>query len=83
MELDALGNDIHDLVPHIQDPLVLRARTAELYRKHVTEQIQAAEVDPDVAKEYKRQRQFLEKSVDALKRKLTRDMKARKNENMR
>ncbi len=83
MELDALANDLHALVQHIQDPLVLRGRLLELYRRHVTETIQAAEVDPDVAKEYKRQRQFLEKSVDALKHKLSNDMKVRKQDNLR
>ena len=67
----------------IQDPTKLKEGTKALYYTHVTERIQAAEVNPDVSKEYKRQRQYLERSVDVLKRKLGRDMKARKNDNMR
>ena len=49
----------------------------------MTERIQATEVDPDVNKEYKRQRQYLERSVEVLKRNLANDSKARKNDNMR
>lgn len=82
-QLDALANDLHQLVQVIQDPDKLKEGTKALYHNHVTERIQAAEVDPDVSKEYKRQRQYLERSVDVLKKKLTRDMKARKNDNMR
>lgn len=81
--LDSLANDLHELVQVIQDPIKLKEGTKALYYTHVTERIQAAEVNPDVSKEYKRQRQYLERSVDVLKRKLGRDMKARKNDNMR
>lgn len=80
---DSLANDLHQLVQVIQDPAKLKDGTKNLYQKHVTERIEAAEVDPDVSKEYKRQRQYLERSVDVLKRKLNRDMKARRNDNMR
>mmetsp|Transcript_46078 Transcript_46078/g.90833 ORF Transcript_46078/g.90833 Transcript_46078/m.90833 type:complete len:1198 (-) Transcript_46078:74-3667(-) len=82
-QLDSMANDLHHLVQVIQDPEKLKEGTKALYHNHVTERIQAAEVDPDVSKEYKRQRQYLERSVDVLKKKLTRDMKARKNDNMR
>lgn len=81
--LNSLSNDLHEIVQVVQDPIRLKEAVRKLYHFHVTERIQAAEVDPDVAKEYKRQRQYLERSVDVLKRKLTRDMKARKNDNMR
>jgi len=81
--LNSLANDLHQLVQVIQDPTKLKEGTKALYYTHVTERIQAAEVNPDVSKEYKRQRQYLERSVDVLKRKLGRDMKARKNDNMR
>jgi chromosome segregation ATPase len=81
--LDSLANDLHQLVQVIQNPTKLKEGTKALYYTHVTERIQAAEVNPDVSKEYKRQRQYLERSVDVLKRKLGRDMKARKSDNMR
>jgi len=61
----------------------LKDGTKRLFHKHVTERIQATEVDPDVNKEYKRQRQYLERSVEVLKRNLANDSKARKNDNMR
>ncbi len=55
-ELNALANDLHELIQHIQDPEQLKEAVKQLYQTHVTEKIQAAEVDPDVAKEYQRQR---------------------------
>lgn len=80
---DRLCNDLHELVESIQNPEKLKEGTKNLYSTHVTEKIQAVEVDPDIQKEYKRQRQYLDRSVGVLKRKLSRDMKARRNDNMR
>lgn len=81
---EALCNDLHQLVQHIQDPPKLKEEMKQLYYSHMANTtIQAAEVNPDVSKEYKRQRQYLERSVDVLKRKSGRDMKARKQDNMR
>jgi hypothetical protein len=54
-----------------------------LYRKYVTAHVRAAEVDPEVAHEYSRQRQYLERTVDALKRKMERDGEAGAHENLR
>lgn len=82
-ELSALANDIHELVAFIQDPLTLKDAVKKCYQTHVTEKIQAAEVDPDVSKEYKRQKAYLDKSVDVLKKKLSRDLLSRRNDNMR
>ena len=62
---------------------VLQAEFEALYSKHVRETIQAAELDPDIQKgdlsawnasqclpfsEYKRQKGYLERSVDVLKK---------------
>lgn len=82
-ELSALQNDLHELVAFIQDPLTLKDAVKKCYQTHVTEKIQAAEVDPDVSKEYKRQKAYLDKSVDVLKKKLSRDLMSRRNDNMR
>jgi len=82
-ELSALSNDISELVEFIQEPQLLKDAVQRVYQCHVTEKIHAAEVDPDVAKEYRRQKAYLEKSVDVLKKKLSRDIAARKNDNMR
>jgi chromosome segregation ATPase len=82
-QLTFMKNDLYQVVQHIQDPVALREDVARLYRTHVTEQIQSVEVPPDVSKEYKRQKQHLEKTVHALKKKLARDVRSRKNDNMR
>lgn len=82
-DLDSLINDFEEIVQHIQDPPRLKAGFKALYTDHVNVQIQAGAVDHAVSKEYKRQRQYLERSVGVLKSKLSRDTKARRNDNMR
>lgn len=82
-ELSALSNDLSELVVFIQEPLTLKDAVKRCYQTHVTEKIQATEIDPDVSKEYKRQKAYLDKSVDVLKKKLSRDLLSRRNDNMR
>ena len=82
-ELAALSNDLSELVVFIQEPLTLKDAVKRCYQTHVTEKIQATEIDPDVSKEYKRQKAYLDKSVDVLKKKLSRDLLSRRNDNMR
>jgi WD40 repeat protein len=82
-ELQSMKNDVAEIVQHIQDPPRLKTGVKALYVEHVDVQVQTAEVDHDVNAEYRRQRQFLERSVHVLKRKLTRDGKARRSDNMR
>jgi len=41
------------------------------------------ELDPDIQREYSRQRAYLEKSVESLKRKLLKDSECRKHDNTR
>jgi len=41
------------------------------------------QVDHDIQKEYNRQRDYLEKTVDSLKRKLSKDMDLHKTDSMR
>jgi hypothetical protein len=43
----------------------------------------SAEDDPDINKEYQRQRQFLEKNIDSLNRKLQKDAAVSKKDNLR
>lgn len=82
-ELSALCNDLSEIVAFIQEPLVLKDAVKRCYQTHVTEKIQAAEVDPDVSKEYRRQQAYLDKSVAVLQKKLSRDLLSRRNDNMR
>ena len=65
---DVLCNDLHELVESIQNPIKLKDGTKHLYSTHVKEKIQAVEVNPDIQKEYGRQRQYLDRSVGVLKR---------------
>mmetsp|Transcript_155 Transcript_155/g.483 ORF Transcript_155/g.483 Transcript_155/m.483 type:complete len:1201 (-) Transcript_155:691-4293(-) len=75
--------DLHEVVQHIQDPKALKEAAKKLYQKHVTDTVRAAEVDHDIQKEYNRQRDYLEKTVDSLKRKLGKDMELHRADNMR
>ena len=54
-----------------------------LLSNFVTVQIRSAEVDPELAAEYTRQREYLERSVADLKRQLTRDTQLHSDENRR
>jgi hypothetical protein len=55
----------------------------KLYQKHVTDHVDKAEIDEDIQKEYNRQREYLERSVESLKRKLHKDMELHRTDNMR
>jgi hypothetical protein len=76
-------NDMYNLVQQIQNPSVLKLGLKQFYERYGKSYTVATEVDPDVSQEYKRQKQYLERSVNVLKLKLGRDMSARKNDNMR
>merc|ERR1739848_213344 len=54
-----------------------------LYRKYVQSGVQKLELDADTQKEYNRQRDYLEKSVDSLKRKLAKDSEVHRIDSMR
>jgi hypothetical protein len=48
----------------------------KLYQSHCSDDLTPTEVDADIQKEYNRQREYLEKSVESLKRKLHKDMES-------
>eukprot|EP00971_Amphidinium_carterae_P057544 1137743-Amphidinium_carterae.1 len=67
--------DLSDCMQSTNDPKQLkevRVMTS-LYRKYVQSRPKTVDLDTDMHKEYNRQRDFLEKSVDSLKRKLEKD----------
>eukprot|EP00217_Crustomastix_stigmatica_P010708 CAMPEP_0183813298 /NCGR_PEP_ID=MMETSP0803_2-20130417/52843_1 /TAXON_ID=195967 /ORGANISM="Crustomastix stigmata, Strain CCMP3273" /LENGTH=1181 /DNA_ID=CAMNT_0026058151 /DNA_START=28 /DNA_END=3573 /DNA_ORIENTATION=- len=76
-------HDLHETTQHIQEPEALKESVRNLYQKHVTEKVQPAVVEEDVQKEYNRQREYLEKSVESLKRKLHKDVELHRTDNMR
>merc|ERR1711972_655817 len=67
----------------IQEPKQLKEAVANLYRKYVQSGAKKLDLDTDMQKEYNRQRDYLEKSVDSLKRKLEKDSQAHRIDNMR
>ena len=76
-------NDLHAVIQYITEPKQLKEAVKALYQKHVLEPPQGAQVDQDIQKEYNRQRDYLEKTVDSLKRKLSKDMDLHKADSMR
>jgi WD40 repeat protein len=58
-------------VSFIQNPMELRSRIEQIYSEHVSDALEMkAVVEPEVEQEYERHRQYLSKSVLALKRQL-------------
>ena len=78
-----LKTELHETVQHIQDPKALKEQVKRMYQKHVTEAVPSRAVEPDIAAEYARQREYLEKSVESLKRKLSKNNELHKSDNMR
>merc|ERR1719222_1374200 len=68
---------------HIQEPKLLKESISGLYRKYIQIGAKNLDLDTDMHKEYNRQRDYLEKSVDSLKRKLEKDSQTHRIDNMR
>mmetsp|Transcript_13687 Transcript_13687/g.36226 ORF Transcript_13687/g.36226 Transcript_13687/m.36226 type:complete len:1228 (-) Transcript_13687:39-3722(-) len=78
-----LKTDLHESVQHIQEPKQLKEAVAALYKKYVPNGVKKQELDVDIQREYNRQRDYLEKSVESLKRKLLKDSDVHKQDNKR
>merc|ERR1719413_295202 len=76
-------NDLHECVQFIQDPKLLKDSVTGLYKKYVPNGIKKQELDSDIQREYNRQRDYLEKSVESLKRKLLKDSDVHRQDNTR
>jgi len=75
--------DLSECMECIAEPKQLKEAVANLYRKYVQSGVKKLDLDTDMQKEYNRQRDYLEKSVDSLKRKLEKDSQAHRTDNMR
>merc|ERR1719229_1947745 len=75
--------DLHESVQFIQDPKQLKDSVGALYKKYVPNGVKKQELDPDIQREYGRQREYLEKSVDSLKKKLLKDSDVHRQDNTR
>ena len=82
-QVRGLKTELHETVQHIQDPKALKDSVKRMYQKHVTEAVASRAIEPDIAAEYTRQREYLEKSVESLKRKLNKNMELHRSDNMR
>lgn len=72
--------DLHECANCIQDAKLLKERVKAMYHKYVTDaDVIAAEPDVSMGEE-KRQRDYLEKTVAALKRQLASDAESRRTE---
>eukprot|EP01012_Entosiphon_sulcatum_P014150 TRINITY_DN1923_c0_g1_i1.p1 TRINITY_DN1923_c0_g1~~TRINITY_DN1923_c0_g1_i1.p1 ORF type:complete len:1205 (+),score=349.53 TRINITY_DN1923_c0_g1_i1:90-3704(+) len=79
-----IRNDLAELANIIQDPKALKEAVKKLYQKHVREKVSnAQEMEEDLQKEYNRQRDYLEKTVESLKRKLVKDADGHKQDTNR
>ena len=76
-------HDLHQVVQSIQDPKALKEGVKLLYQQHITGDIKVHAVDRDVEREYSRQREFLERNNEGLKKKLSKDSSLHRNDNMR
>jgi len=75
--------DLTECMSCSSEPKRLKESVSNLYRKHVQDGLKKVDLDTDLQKEYNRTRDYLEKSVDSLKRKLDKDSRAHRIDNMR
>ena len=81
--IKSFQSDLHETSRLIQAPKALAASVKALYSKHVTSAVEGKSLDEDLQLEFARQREFLEKSIESLKRKLRKDSEAHKSDNTR
>ncbi|CAE8610875.1 unnamed protein product [Polarella glacialis] len=75
--------DLHECVQFIQEPKLLKDSVTALYKKYVPNGVKKQELDSDIQREYNRQRDYLEKSVESLKKKLLKDSDVHRQDNTR
>merc|ERR1719271_2055481 len=75
--------DLDECVAFASEPKHLKEAVAALFRKYVQSTVRTLDLDTDSQKEYNRTRDYLEKSVDSLKRKLQEDSEVHRIDNMR
>merc|ERR1711977_817027 len=83
MGIKRFKNNLHECAQFIQGPKLLKESVTGLYKKYVPNGIKKQELDSDIQREYNRQRDYLEKSVESLKRKLLKDSEVHRQDNMR
>merc|ERR1712087_885465 len=67
----------------LQEPKQLKESVLALHKKYMPNGIKKQELDSDIQREYNRQRDYLEKSVESFKRKLIKDSHVHRSDNTR
>lgn len=67
----------------MQDPKDLKEKVKLMYQKHITSPVEAGPVEEGVHREYHRQRDYLERTVQSLKNKLDKDTQLHRTDNLR
>jgi uncharacterized coiled-coil DUF342 family protein len=75
--------ELHEVTQQIQEPSLLAEACVRLHSKFVLSKVETGELDIEITKEYSRQQEYLEKSVEALKRRLNRDSNLHRADNLR
>lgn len=76
--------DLHETSRLTMNPKQLVSSINQLYQKHVTtDSVTDKSMDENVEKEFARQRVFLEKTIETLKKKLSKDVNEHRSDNAR
>ena len=81
--IKSFKSELHEVTQQIQEPALLKECAIKLHQKFVLKKVETGELDIEITKEYARQQEYLEKSVEALKRRLTRDSGLHRADNLR
>ena len=66
-----IKTELHECIQHVQDPKALKDAVKKMYQRHAADDtIASKKLEEEIAAEYSRQREYLEKSVESLKRKV-------------
>ncbi|CBZ50930.1 putative WD domain, G-beta repeat-containing protein [Neospora caninum Liverpool] len=82
-QMKRMKNDLYECVQNIQDPKKRKEAITRLYQKYITNELAKNDVDFDILKEQNRQRDYLEKSVESLKRRLAKDSEVHRQDNIK
>ena len=76
-------SELHEVTQKIQEPGQLKDAAIRIHSKFVLKKVETGELDAEITSEYQRQQEYLEKSVEALKRRLARDSALHRADNLR
>lgn len=75
--------DLQAMILHIQEPKLLKSSLKRLYHKYCKDMNYKEATEQDSQHEYERQREYLERTITALKKKTTKDQVIHRSDNVR